>query len=81
MIATPLAASLGVTEKTRYKVEHNAVLEHYFSTKSKHPRQVTSSHHIQIHIRFKVAFDFVIDIKARFSAKLLWKLDLNPISS
>ncbi|KTG01968.1 hypothetical protein cypCar_00030603, partial [Cyprinus carpio] len=39
LIATPLAASLGVTEKTRYKVEHNAVLEHYFITKSKHPGQ------------------------------------------
>ncbi|XP_067300913.1 ceramide synthase 2 isoform X1 [Pseudorasbora parva] len=39
LIATPLAASFGVSEKTRYKVEHNAVLEHYFITKSKNPRQ------------------------------------------
>ncbi|RXN20563.1 ceramide synthase 2-like protein [Labeo rohita] len=37
LIATPLAASLGIIEKTRYKVEHNAVLEHHFITKSKHP--------------------------------------------
>lgn len=52
LIATPLAALLGVTEKSRYKVEHNAVLEHHFITKSKHPGQVTSSpltqHHSQI---------------------------------
>uniref|UniRef100_A0A673KA60 Ceramide synthase 2-like n=1 Tax=Sinocyclocheilus rhinocerous TaxID=307959 RepID=A0A673KA60_9TELE len=43
LIAIPLAASLGVTEKTGYKVEHNAVLEHYFITKSKHPGQVKST--------------------------------------
>uniref|UniRef100_A0A671SFU2 Ceramide synthase 2-like n=1 Tax=Sinocyclocheilus anshuiensis TaxID=1608454 RepID=A0A671SFU2_9TELE len=39
LIAAPLAASIGITENPRYKVEHNAVLDHYFSTKSKHPRQ------------------------------------------
>ncbi|XP_039529069.1 ceramide synthase 2 [Pimephales promelas] len=39
LIATPFAALFGVSEKTGYKVEHNAVLEHYFNTKSKNPRQ------------------------------------------
>uniref|UniRef100_A0A672LZQ0 Ceramide synthase 2-like n=1 Tax=Sinocyclocheilus grahami TaxID=75366 RepID=A0A672LZQ0_SINGR len=39
LIAAPLAASIGITENPRCKVEHNAVLDHYFSTKSKHPRQ------------------------------------------
>ncbi|XP_073764172.1 ceramide synthase 3 isoform X5 [Danio rerio] len=39
LIATPLAASLGITEKTRHRVEHNTVLEQHFRTKSKNPGQ------------------------------------------
>ncbi|KAA0722802.1 Ceramide synthase 2 [Triplophysa tibetana] len=39
LIATPLAAFLGVTEKTRRKVEHNAILEYAFTTETKNPGQ------------------------------------------
>ncbi|XP_055043268.1 ceramide synthase 2 [Misgurnus anguillicaudatus] len=39
LIATPVAAYLGVTEKARHKAEHNPILEHYFTTKSKNPGQ------------------------------------------
>ncbi|XP_051985995.1 ceramide synthase 2 [Xyrauchen texanus] len=37
LIATPFAAYIGVTEKTRHKEEHSAILENFFTTKSKNP--------------------------------------------
>ncbi|XP_030621502.1 ceramide synthase 2 isoform X2 [Chanos chanos] len=39
LIATPLAASLGVREKARHKVEHIPILELYFTAQSKNPGQ------------------------------------------
>lgn len=42
-VAVRLAAALGVKEKVRVTVAHNTVLESYFRTTSKNPKQVQFS--------------------------------------
>ncbi|KAK1798552.1 hypothetical protein P4O66_006845 [Electrophorus voltai] len=39
-VATPLAAFLGLREKTKQNVEYNAILEHYYASRSKTPGKV-----------------------------------------